>query len=69
MWTEESLWPTVRKLSPNCILLITHICSQQIKPAKVPPTQVAMLTVFRYQLHSYSLVLLNRVSLKTLTAG
>jgi len=69
MWTEKSPWPTVCKLSSKCILLIIHICSQQIKPARVPPTQVAMLTVFRYQLNSYSLVLLNMISLKILTAG
>lgn len=67
MWTEKSPWPTVCKLSLNCILLITHICSQQIKPAIA--TQVAMLTVFRYQLNSYSLFLLNMFSLKILTAG
>lgn len=69
MWTEKSPQPKVCKLSSNCILLIFHICSQQIKPAKVPPTQVAMLTVSRYQLDSYSLVLLNMVSLKISTAG
>lgn len=69
MWTEKSPRPTVCKLSPNCILLIFHICSQQIKPAKVPPAQVAVLTVFRYQLDSYSLVFLNMASLKISTAG
>lgn len=49
MWTEKSPQPTACKLSPNCILLIFYICSQQIKAAKVPPAQVALLTVFRYQ--------------------
>lgn len=69
MWTEKSPQPTMCKLSPNCILLIFRTCSQQIKAAKVPPAQVAMLTVFRYQLDSYCLVLLNMVSLKISTAG